>query len=109
MYISGGVNVYPAEIEAELLKCPAVRDAAVIGVPHVTWGEVGVAFVVAAGGESCSADELIKFLAEKLAKYKLPREFVFVDVLPRTAYGKVVKAELRELFARRDQKDVTGG
>jgi len=102
------VNVYPAEIEAELLKCPAVRDAAVIGVPHVTWGEVGVAFVVAAGGESCSADELTKFLAERLAKYKLPREFVFVDVLPRTAYGKVVKAELRELFARRDEKDVTG-
>jgi fatty-acyl-CoA synthase len=108
MYISGGVNVYPAEIEAELLKCPAVRDAAVIGVPHATWGEVGVAFVVAAGGESCSADELIKFLAEKLAKYKLPREFVFVDVLPRTAYGKVVKAELRELFAARKQKDVAG-
>lgn len=104
MYISGGVNVYPAEIEAELLKYPAVRDAAVIGVPHATWGEVGVAFVVAAGA-NCSADELTNFLANKLAKYKLPREFVFVDVLPRTAYGKVVKAELKESFARRKQND----
>jgi fatty-acyl-CoA synthase len=107
MYISGGVNVYPAEIEAELLKCPAVCDAAVIGVPHATWGEVGVAFVVAAA-DVCSAEEVSKFLAEKLAKYKLPREFVFVDALPRTAYGKVVKAELRELFELRRQRDVTG-
>ena len=108
MFISGGVNVYPAEIEAELLRCPALRDAAVIGVPHATWGEVGVAFVVAAGTTIPSADELTRFLADKLAKYKLPREFVFVDALPRTAYGKVVKAELKESFERRKRNDVPG-
>jgi fatty-acyl-CoA synthase len=104
MFISGGVNVYPAEIETELLRCPAVRDAAVIGVPHPTWGEVGVAFVVAAG-TNCSATELTNFLTDRLAKYKLPREFMFVDALPRTAYGKVVKAELRESFERRKRGD----
>jgi len=108
MFISGGVNVYPAEIEAELLRCPALRDAAVIGVPHATWGEVGVAFVVAAGTTIPSADELTRFLADKLAKYKLPREFVFVDALPRTAYGKVVKAELKESFERRKRNDLPG-
>jgi fatty-acyl-CoA synthase len=105
MFISGGVNVYSAEIEAELLKCPAVRDAAVIGVPHPTWGEVGVAFVVPASSGIPSAGEITDFLADNLAKYKLPRDFVFVDALPRTAYGKVVKSELRESYKRRSQND----
>jgi fatty-acyl-CoA synthase len=97
MIISGGVNVYPAEIEGELLLHPEVRDAAVVGVPHPTWGEVGIAFVVA-DGEPPSPDELTAFLGEKLAKYKIPREFVFVDALPRTPYGKVVKGELRDRY-----------
>jgi fatty-acyl-CoA synthase len=104
MFISGGVNVYPAEVEAELLRCPIVRDAAVIGVPHPKWGEVGVAFVVPG---PVTSEELMAFLAPKLAKYKLPREFIFVDALPRTAYGKVVKTELRESFNRRSQQDST--
>jgi fatty-acyl-CoA synthase len=106
MFISGGVNVYPAEIEAELLRCPAVRDVAVIGVPHATWGEVGVAFVVPASATIPSTGELTNFLADKLAKYKLPRDFIFVDALPRTAYGKVVKTELRESFERGKRNDV---
>lgn len=103
MLISGGVNVYPAEIEAELLQHPDLRDAAVVGVPHATWGEAGVAFLVA-GARRPSDDELQAFLLERLAKYKLPRAFVFVEALPRTAYGKVVKGELRErwLAARGD-------
>jgi len=101
MFISGGVNVYPAEIEAELLRHPGVADAAVIGVPHATWGETGVVFVVAREtAAKPSPEELTSFLAGKLAKYKLPREFVFLETLPRTAYGKVVKAELRERFDR---------
>jgi fatty-acyl-CoA synthase len=101
MFISGGVNVYPAEIEAELLRHPGVADAAVIGVPHAIWGETGVAFVVPKeNAVKPSPDELAGFLAGKLAKYKLPREFVFLETLPRTAYGKVVKAELRERFDR---------
>jgi fatty-acyl-CoA synthase len=108
MFISGGVNVYPAEIEAELLRYPAVRDAAVIGVPDAKWGEVGVAFVVPASSTVPSADDLTSFLADKLAKYKLPRDFIFVDSLPRTPYGKVVKTELRDWFERRGTNDVPG-
>src|SRR4051812_20541528 len=98
MIISGGVNVYPAEIEGELLQHPAVRDAAVVGIPHPTWGEVGVAFVVPGGAPP---DDLGGFLESRLAKYKVPREFVFVDALPRTPYGKVVKGELREKYLER--------
>jgi fatty-acyl-CoA synthase len=98
MIISGGVNIYPAEIEGELLLHPDVRDAAVVGVPHPTWGEVGVAFVVPReAGSDALAGSLADFLAGRLAKYKLPREFRFVDALPRTAYGKVVKGELRQM------------
>ena len=99
--ISGGVNVYPAEIEGELLLHPDVRDAAVVGVPHDTWGEVGVAFVVRREGAATAGDDLAAFLLLKLAKYKLPREWVFVDELPRTPYGKVLKNELRAQYARR--------
>jgi len=96
MIISGGVNVYPAEVEGELLLHPDVRDAAVVGVPHPTWGEVGIAFVVARA--EIGPEALAGFLAGRLAKYKLPREFRFVDALPRTAYGKVVKGELRQRY-----------
>ncbi len=94
MFISGGVNVYPAEVEGELLQHPAVQDAAVIGVAHDTWGEVGVAFVVRRPSVSTSVEDLTAFLQGRLAKYKVPREIVFTGELPRTPYGKVVKAEL---------------
>lgn len=100
MFISGGVNVYPAEIEGELLLHPRVQDAAVVGVPDPTWGEVGVAFVVPRGTPAPPSEELTAFLSERLARYKLPKEFVFVDELPRTAYGKVVKGELQARYAR---------
>jgi fatty-acyl-CoA synthase len=93
MFISGGVNVYPAEVEAELVQHPRVRDAAVIGVPDPKWGEVGVAFVVA---NDVDASDLEAFLAGRLARYKVPRTFVFIDALPRTPYGKVLKEELRK-------------
>jgi fatty-acyl-CoA synthase len=98
MFISGGVNVYPIEVEAELLKHEALCDATVIGVPHAIWGEVGVAFVVSAWQIPPSTEELASFLARRLAKYKIPRQFVFVEYLPRTPYGKVAKAELRDTF-----------
>jgi fatty-acyl-CoA synthase len=91
MFISGGVNVYPAEIEAELVAHPLVSDAAVVAVPDETWGEVGVAFVVGTADE----ETLTRHLATRLAKYKVPRRFVFLETLPRTPYGKVVKEELR--------------
>jgi len=99
MLISGGVNIYPAEIEGELLLHPAVQDAAVVGIPDATWGEVGAAFVVLREGAAATENELAAFLAERLAKYKLPRRWVFIDALPRTAYGKVVKGELRSRAA----------
>jgi fatty-acyl-CoA synthase len=93
MFISGGVNVYPAEVEAELLQHPNVADAAVIAVADETWGEVGVAFVVA------HDVDLTAFLSTRLSRYKIPRRFIFVDALPRTPYGKVLKEELRKQLA----------
>ncbi len=94
MFISGGVNIYPAEIEAELVAHPGVSDAAVVAIADDTWGEVGVAFVVG----SASGDELAQYLGSRIAKYKVPRRFVHLDALPRTPYGKVVKEELRRLL-----------
>ncbi|MGZ5431290.1 MAG: class I adenylate-forming enzyme family protein [Thermoanaerobaculia bacterium] len=95
MFISGGVNIYPAEIEAELVTHPGVSDAAVVAIADDTWGEVGVAFVVG----SASGDELAQYLGSRIAKYKVPRRFVHLDALPRTPYGKVVKEELRRLLS----------
>jgi acyl-CoA synthetase (AMP-forming)/AMP-acid ligase II len=96
MYISGGENVYPAEVEAVLFEHPAVAEAAVVGVPDPKWGEVGRAFVVALPGAALDAASVRDFLAPRLARYKIP---VYVDVvpgLPRTGSGKVRKAELRD-------------
>lgn len=101
MIISGGVNVYPAEIEGQLLLHPAVRDAAVVGVPDETWGEVGVAFVVDDGSGAATPDALRAFLQDRLSTLKMPRDWVFVQGLPRTPYGKVVKGELREQYIAR--------
>jgi len=91
MFISGGVNIYPAEIEAELVAHPLVNDAAVIAVADEKWGEVGVAFVV---GDT-TEEELASYLTLRIAKYKVPRKFVFIAALPRTPYGKVEKEKLR--------------
>jgi fatty-acyl-CoA synthase len=103
MFISGGVNVYPAEIENVLLQHPSLADAAVVGVPHATWGEVGVAFVVPAEGAEVNATNLGQFVGDRLARYKIPKEFCVVDVLPRTPYGKVVKGELVEQWKKEQE------
>jgi len=103
MFISGGVNVYPAEIENVLLQHPSLADAAVVGVPHATWGEVGVAFVVSAEGTEVTAADLDRFVGDRLARYKIPKEFCVVDVLPRTPYGKVVKGELVEQWKKEQE------
>lgn len=97
MFISGGVNVYPAEIEAALLLHPSVQDAAVVGVAHPTWGEEGVAFVVPRPGQTLSDVEIAAHLEQRLARYKIPKRCFFVDELPRTAYGKVQKHLLIQL------------
>jgi fatty-acyl-CoA synthase len=99
MLITGGVNVYPAEIEAELLLHPGVQDAAVVGAPDPTWGEKGVAFVVPRPGAALDGPGLSAHLDGRLARYKVPKDWVIVDALPRTPYGKVVKAELQRRYA----------
>jgi acyl-CoA synthetase (AMP-forming)/AMP-acid ligase II len=98
MVISGGVNIYPAEIEAVLAAHPAVLDAAVIGVPDQEWGESVKAIVQLRPGTSATSDELIRFCAERLAGYKKPRSVDFVDELPRDAAGKLLKRAIREPY-----------
>jgi acyl-CoA synthetase (AMP-forming)/AMP-acid ligase II len=98
MIISGGVNIYPAEVEAVLTAHPAVADVAVIGVPDDRWGESVKAVVQLRPGASATARELIVFCDERLAGYKKPRTVDFVDELPRDAAGKLLKRSIRERF-----------
>jgi fatty-acyl-CoA synthase len=98
MFISGGENVYPAEVENVIYQHPAVSEVAVIGVPHPRWQEVGRALVVVKAGSILAEEEVIEFCKGKLAKYKIPKSVVFLDALPRTAAGKVLKRELRAAF-----------
>jgi fatty-acyl-CoA synthase len=99
MIISGGENVYPAEIESTLYQHEAVAECALIGVPDEKWGEVGKMIVALKEGAEVSGDDLIEFLRGNVANYKLPRSVEFVDALPRNPAGKVLKWELREKFA----------
>ena len=94
MFISGGENVYPAEVESVMLSNPGVAEAALVGVPHETWGEVGAAFVVRAPGADLDAAALLEFMAERLAKYKLPRSIEFIEEMPKTVIGKIDKKVL---------------
>ena len=101
MYISGGSNVYPREIEEKLLQHPAIAEAAVLGMPDPVWGEAGAAVCVLRDGEALTEAELLAWLAPRLTRYKLPRQVAFWDALPRSAYGKVTKKLIRaELEAR---------
>ena len=95
LVVSGGENVYPAEVEAVLREHPAVADAAVVGVPDERWGEACAAFVVLHAGSSPSEEELRAFSRERLAGFKVPRSIAFVHELPRSSLGKVLKDELR--------------
>jgi acyl-CoA synthetase (AMP-forming)/AMP-acid ligase II len=98
MIISGGVNIYPAEIEAVLHAHPAVADVAVVGVPDEQWGEAVKAVVELRKGVAASADDLIAFCAQRLAGYKKPRTVDFVAELPRDAAGKLLKRAIRERY-----------
>jgi fatty-acyl-CoA synthase len=100
MYISGGENVYPAEVESVLHEHPAVADAAVVPVPDERWGEVGIAAVVPADGADADEDQLLEHCAARLARFKVPRGVRFVDELPRSGMGKVLKDELRDLIVK---------
>jgi len=96
MFISGGENVYPAEVENAIFELPQVSEAAVIGVKDDRWGEVGKAVVVLKRNKTLSEAEIIEHLRARLAKYKVPKSVVFVKALPRNAAGKVLKTRLRE-------------
>ena len=98
MVITGGENVYPAEVESALHDHPGVADVAVIGLPDERWGEVVVAVVVARGDAELTVEDLRDFAGDRLARYKLPTRIEVVDVLPRNPAGKVLKFELRERF-----------
>jgi fatty-acyl-CoA synthase len=100
MYIQGGLNVYPAEVENVLYQHPAVLQAAVIGVPEPRLGEVGHAFIQLRPGMGAEAEDLIGFVRERLAGYKVPRAVSLVTEFPTTANGKVQKFRLRELVAQ---------
>ncbi|MBX7212906.1 MAG: long-chain fatty acid--CoA ligase [Thermoflexales bacterium] len=91
MIISGGENIYPAEVESVLHAHPAVAEAALVGVPDPKWGEVGRAFIVLQAGASADEESLRAFCAPRLARYKIPKSFVFVPGLPRTGAGKIDK------------------
>jgi acyl-CoA synthetase (AMP-forming)/AMP-acid ligase II len=98
MIISGGVNIYPAEIEAALAGHPAIADVAVIGIPDERWGESVMAVVELRPGASTTAEELIAFCGERLADYKRPRSVEFVNELPRNPAGKLLKNRIREPY-----------
>ena len=96
MYISGGENVYPAEVESAIYELPAVAEVAVIGVPDERWGEVGKALVVLKSGNALEADEVIEHCRARVARFKVPKSVTFLDQpLPRNAAGKILKRELR--------------
>jgi long-chain acyl-CoA synthetase len=105
LIISGGVNIYPAEVDAVLLEHPAVRDVATIGVPDPEWGESVKAVVELQAGVEPSpelAQELLDFAREHLAHYKCPRTVDFVDALPREDTGKIFKRKLRDQYRERN-------
>ena len=95
---SGGEWIASQEIENALMGHPAVREAAVIGVPHPKWSERPLAAVVLKDGQTVSADELRSFVASRFPKFWLPDAFVFVDAIPRTSAGKFKKTELRDKY-----------
>jgi len=98
MYISGGENVYPSEIEAALADCDGVAECAAIGVPDAKWGEVGCLYVVTKPGANLNSELVLKHLAPRLARFKLPKQVCFVDELPWSGPGKVNKRKLRAAF-----------
>jgi fatty-acyl-CoA synthase len=108
MYISGGSNIYPREVEEKILTHPAIGEVAVLGVPDPVWGEVGVAVCVPREGASATEAEMAAFLAPKVPRYKMPKRFFFWDALPKSGYGKIPKRLVRDELEARGLLDVTG-
>lgn len=110
MYISGGSNIHPRDIEEKLLHHPQIAEVAVVGVPDADWGESGVAVCVANDGAAPDLEQLRGWLHERIARYKMPRQFVFWPELPKSGYGKVVKRTIRDQLQSNERMDKrTGG
>jgi len=100
MFISGGENVFPVEVEKVIAAHPGVAEVAVIGVPDPTWGEVGMAYVVSLPGRSLEPAEILNFAGERLGRYKVPKYVEVIDALPKSAVGKVLKKDLRQNYRK---------
>ncbi|WP_024518846.1 acyl-CoA synthetase [Bradyrhizobium sp. Tv2a-2] len=108
MYISGGSNIYPREIEEKILTHPAVCEVAVLGIPDPVWGEVGVAVCVAREGSAALSEaEMAAFLGPKVPRYKMPKRFFFWEALPKSGYGKIPKRMVRDELEARGLLDIT--
>ncbi len=108
MYISGGSNIYPREIEEKILMHDAINEIAVLGVPDETWGEVGVAVCVLSPGESLNEAQINDWLQNRIPRYKLPKKFFFWSEMPKSGYGKITKKIIREELIRRNELDSHG-
>jgi long-chain acyl-CoA synthetase len=106
MIISGGSNVYAREVEQALLAMDAIKEVAVIGLPHPKWGEMVTAVIVSRSGAPVQDEEMDKFCRANMADYRRPKKFIWVDSLPRNAYGKVLKRELRTRYAQKEGQHV---
>jgi long-chain acyl-CoA synthetase len=99
LIISGGANIYPREVEEVLLRHPAVAEVSVIGRPDPNWGEMVVAFVVRAPGAACDPVDLDAHCLAHIARFKRPKDYRFVEALPKNNYGKVLKTDLRKILS----------
>jgi acyl-CoA synthetase (AMP-forming)/AMP-acid ligase II len=100
LIIRGGVNVSPRELEEAILEHPAVSEAAVVGMPDPEFGQIAAAFIVARSNTTLDPEEILAFCRKRLARHKMPGRVVIVDQLPRNSTGKVIKGELRRLYAK---------
>jgi fatty-acyl-CoA synthase len=107
MFISGGENVYPAEVEQCLYAHPSISEVAVVGVPNEKWGEVGMAFVVLRPGQHIEEKEVIKYCGGKVARFKIPKHVVFLPELPKGDSGKILRRTLLDLSHHRLEKKAT--
>ncbi|MFY7777470.1 MAG: AMP-binding protein [Elstera sp.] len=101
MFISGGENIFPAEVEAAAIAHPDIAECAVVGLPDARWGEVGHLSVVLKAGSTLSAEGLLAFLETRIARFKLPKSILFVPALPRNGAGKLIKAEIKRQLSER--------
>jgi acyl-CoA synthetase (AMP-forming)/AMP-acid ligase II len=103
--ITGGENVFSVEVEDALYACPGVLEAAVIGLPDPVWGEKVTAIVVKKEGERCEAQDIIQFCRQRLAPFKVPKQVIFSDALPKTGSAKICKYKLRQMYGSNEREN----